>query len=443
MRAPSIFASRPPMSAIPQFCAIDFGTSNSAVAVPRNGEMVLVPLEEGATTMPTATFYLGEGPDLQNLPRLVGRAAVVAYVEGTEGRLMRSMKSVLGSALMAQHTDVGGGRSVSFAEVIASYLRHLKRCAEAHAGHALTAVVMGRPVFFVDDDPVRDAQAQASLEEAARAAGFEEVRFQFEPLAAAFDYESRIDTDQLVLVADIGGGTSDFSIVQVGPGRRDRVDRHGDVLGHHGIHIAGTDFDRRIELCSILSEFGFGAMGPSIGGQPAREVPSRVYHDLATWHLINSVYRPQRVQELRAMKINYGDLRHHTRLMRVVNDHLGHDLLGRAEMAKIASAAGDEACIDLRLVERGLSVTTSPAQAQRALDDDIGRIAAAALDTVRLAGLQTDQIDALYFTGGSTGLHQLTDRLAAAFPRAKALQGERLASVASGLGLDARRRFGR
>lgn len=443
MRAPSIFASRPPMSAIPQFCAIDFGTSNSAVAVPRNGEMVLVPLEEGATTMPTATFYLGEGPDLQNLPRLVGRAAVAAYVEGTEGRLMRSMKSVLGSALMAQHTDVGGGRSVSFAEVIASYLRHLKRCAEAHAGHALTAVVMGRPVFFVDDDPVRDAQAQASLEEAARAAGFEEVRFQFEPLAAAFDYESRIDTDQLVLVADIGGGTSDFSIVQVGPGRRDRVDRHGDVLGHHGIHIAGTDFDRRIELCSILSEFGFGAMGPSIGGQPAREVPSRVYHDLATWHLINSVYRPQRVQELRAMKINYGDLRHHTRLMRVVNDHLGHDLLGRAEMAKIASAAGDEACIDLRLVERGLSVTMSPAQAQRALDDDIGRIAAAALDTVRLAGLQTDQIDALYFTGGSTGLHQLTDRLAAAFPLAKALQGERLASVASGLGLDARRRFGR
>lgn len=429
------------MSATPRFCAIDFGTSNSAVAVPRDGEMVLVPLEDGATTMPTATFYLGEGPDLQNLPRLVGRAAVAAYVEGTEGRLMRSMKSVLGSALMAQHTDIGAGRSVSFADVIASYLRHLKRSAEAHAGHALTAVVMGRPVFFVDDDPVRDAQAQASLEEAARAAGFEEVQFQFEPLAAAFDYESRIDTDQRVLVADIGGGTSDFSIVQVGPGRRDRVDRRGDVLGHHGLHIAGTDFDRRIELGAILSEFGFGAMGPSIGGQPAREVPSRVYHDLATWHLINSVYRPQRVQELRAMKINYADLRHHTRLMKVVTDHLGHDLLGRAEMAKIASAAGDEARIDLRLVERGLSATLTPAQAQQALNDDIERIAGAARETVRLAGLQPDQIDALYFTGGSTGLHLLTDRLAAAFPQARALQGERLASVASGLGLDARRRY--
>lgn len=431
------------MSAHSPYCAIDFGTSNSAVAVPRDGAMVLVPLEEGATTMPTATFYLGEGPDLQNLPRLVGRAAIASYVEGTEGRLMRSMKSVLGSALMAQHTDIGGGRSVSFTDVITGYLRHLKRSAEAHAGHALTSVVVGRPVFFVDDDPVRDAQAQASLEEAARAAGFEEVQFQFEPLAAAFDYESRIDTDQRVLVADIGGGTSDFSIVQVGPTHRDRLDRQRDVLGHHGLHIAGTDFDRRIELASILSEFGFGAMGPSIGGQPAREVPSRVYHDLATWHLINSVYRPQRVQELRAMKINYADLRHHTRLMKVVNDHLGHDLIGRAERAKIASAAGDEALIDLRLVERGLSVTLTPAQARRALDNDIDRIAEAARETVRLAGLRADQIDALYFTGGSTGLHLLTDRLAAAFPQAKALQGERLASVASGLGLDARRRFGR
>ena len=430
------------MPATPRFCAIDFGTSNSAVAVPRGGEMALVPLEDGATTMPTATFYLAEGPDLQNLPRLVGRAAIASYVEGTEGRLMRSMKSVLGSALMAQHTDIGAGRSVSFAEVIAGYLRHLKRSAEAHAGHALTAVVMGRPVFFVDDDPVRDAQAQASLEEAARAAGFEEVQFQFEPLAAAFDYESRIDTDQRVLVADIGGGTSDFSIVQVGPGHRDRLDRQQDVLGHYGLHIAGTDFDRRIELASLLPALGFGAMGPSIGGQPAREVPSRVYHDLATWHLINSVYRPQRVQELRAMKINYADLRHHMRLMTVVNDHLGHDLLGRAEAAKIASATGQEAQMDLRLVERGLSLTLTPTQAQRALDDDIGRIADAARETVRLAGLRAEQIDALYFTGGSTGLHLLTDRLAAAFPQARALQGERLASVASGLGLDARRRFG-
>lgn len=142
------------------------------------------------------------------------------------------------------------------------------------------------------------------------------------------------------------------------------------------------------------------------------------------------------------MKVNYADLRHHARLMTVVREHLGHDLLGRAEAAKIASAQGESARIDLRLVEPGLSVLLEPAQAQRALDDDLDRITEAARETVRLAGLPPQRIDALYFTGGSTGLRPLTERLAAAFPGARAMQGERLASVATGLGLEARRRFG-
>ena len=286
-------------SPIPDFCAIDFGTSNSAIAVPdARGAMRLVPLEDGAVTMPTATFYLAEGPGLQDLPRLHGRAALAAYVEGSEGRLMRSMKSALGTGLMTQQTDIGAGRAIGFAEVISGYLRHLRRAAELHTGVAPRRAVIGRPVHFVDEDAQRDAQAQAALEQAAREAGFEEVAFQFEPLAAAFDHESRIEVEQRVLIADIGGGTSDFSIVRVGPQRRDRIDRADDVLAHHGLHVAGTDFDRRVELAAVMPALGFGALGPSIGGQPPREVPSRVYFDLATWHLINTVYRPARLQEL-------------------------------------------------------------------------------------------------------------------------------------------------
>ena len=180
-------------SPIPDFCAIDFGTSNSAIAVPdARGAMRLVPLEDGAVTMPTATFYLAEGPGLQDLPRLHGRAALAAYVEGSEGRLMRSMKSALGTGLMTQQTDIGAGRAIGFAEVISGYLRHLRRAAELHTGVAPRRAVIGRPVHFVDEDAQRDAQAQAALEQAAREAGFEEVAFQFEPLAAAFDHESRI-----------------------------------------------------------------------------------------------------------------------------------------------------------------------------------------------------------------------------------------------------------
>lgn len=427
------------------FCAIDFGTSNSAIAVPDAHAaegMALVPLEDGQTTMPTAVFYLAEGPDLLNLPKLFGRAAMAAYMEATEGRLMRSMKSVLGSSLMDQHTDIGAGRSVSFADVIGGYLLRLKRSAEAHAGHALHRVVLGRPVYFVDDDPARDAQAQDALEAAARAVGFTDIGFQFEPLAAALHYEATVDTEQHVLVCDIGGGTSDFSLVRVGPTQRQRLDRRSDVLAHHGIHIAGTDFDRRVELASILPAIGYGAYGPALDGNPPREVPSGIYFDLATWHLINSLYRPQRLAEARAMRVNFDDATLHARLLKVLTEHLGHDLLTRAERAKIAVAAGGECDIDLRLVERGLATRLDAVQAQAALHDDVARITAAAVETARRAGLAPGQIDALYFTGGSTGLKLLTDAMSAAFPTAQPVFGERLASVATGLGLYARRLFG-
>jgi len=428
------------------FCAIDFGTSNSAIAIPDangdSGAMRLVELEPGRLTMPTAVFYFAEGRhDADGPPRAFGRAALAAYVEGADGRLMRSMKSILGSALIDQTTDVGGGRGVKYFDMLAGYLKRLKRQAEASAGHAIDRVVLGRPVFFVDEEPARDAAAQASLEAAARAVGFTDIHFQFEPIAAAFDYERQAPREQRVLVADIGGGTSDFSVVRVGPERMARLDRREDILASHGVHIAGTDFDRHVELAAILPEFGYRSLGPAKPGQTPREVPSGVYFDLATWHLINTVYSPGRVAELRGMRSFYGDTRHHDRLMTVLEDRMGHELAGRAEDAKIAVAAGGEVSVDLGLIEPGLTVGFSAVGAQQALGRDIERIAEAGRETVALAGLGLDQIDALYFTGGSTGLLPLAERITADYPGARRIQGDAFASVASGLGLHAARLF--
>jgi hypothetical chaperone protein len=426
------------------YCAIDFGTSNSAVAVPDAGMgMRLVELESGHTTMPTAVFYFVEGPEHDGPPRAFGRAAVAAYVDGLDGRLMRSMKSILGSSLIEQTTDVGGGRGVRYLDIVAGYLRHLKRRAEAAVGRPVDRAVLGRPVFFVDDDAARDAQAQAALESAARAVGFADIHFQYEPIAAAFDYERGVAQEQTVLVADIGGGTSDFSLVRVGPARAQRLERKDDILAKNGVHIAGTDFDRRVELDAILPAFGYGAYGPSIGGAPPREVPSGVYFDLATWHLINTVYSPQRVAELRSMRGFYADSRQHDRLMTVVTERLGHELAARAEGGKIAVAEGGRTHIDLSHVERALAVELDEAQALQALEADLERIVAAARETVQQAGLVPDAVDALYFTGGSTGLRVLAQRIAAAFPHAQVVRGDRFASVATGLGVFARRWYGR
>lgn len=435
------------------YCAIDFGTSNSAIAIPvanaagtsssAASEMRLVELEPGHVTMPTAVFYLAEGSEHDGPPRAFGRAAVAAYVDGIDGRLMRSMKSVLGSTLIEQSTDVGNGRAVKYIDVVAGYLRHLKRAAQRamNDGASIDRVVLGRPVFFVDGDPQRDAQAQSALETAARAIGFREVEFQYEPIAAAFDYERQAPREQIVLVADIGGGTSDFSVVRVGPLAMRRLDRRADILANHGVHIAGTDFDRHIELTSILREFGYRAFGPNVQGGTPREVPSAVYFDLATWHLINTVYSPQRVAELRSMKSFYAEPKHHARLMTVLIERLGHELAARAEQAKIDVAEGADTRIDLSHVESGLSVPLSERTAVQAIEPDLQRIVEAARESVRAAGLRTGDIDALYFTGGSTGLRLLAQRIAHEFPDATAVRGDRFASVATGLGLHAQRRY--
>jgi hypothetical chaperone protein len=439
------------------FAAIDFGTSNSAIALPQPGGpggVQLVPLEDGQPTMPTAVFYRADGAEGE---RLYGRAALAAYVAGADGRLMRSMKSILGSDLLEQATDVGGGRSVRYRDVVAGYLLELRRRAQARLppGGALGRVVLGRPVYFVDDDPARDARAQAALEAAARAVGFDEVLFQYEPIAAALDYESRVTTEQRVLVADIGGGTSDFALVRVGPGRAARAtagtaagDRRDDILASHGVHKAGTDFDRHLELAAILPLLGYGARRPPRPGEDphhAPELPSGLYFDLATWHLINTVYAPQRVAEVRRMKAWYADARHHARLLTVLQERLGHTLAAAAETAKIEVAqladARRGAAIDLAPVEPGLVATLHPAQAAQAIEADLAAIAQAALETVRRAGVAPAAVDALYFTGGSTGLAPLVDRIAAAFPQAQRVRGERYASVAQGLGLHARAVF--
>jgi hypothetical chaperone protein len=435
------------------FVAVDFGTSNSAVALPDTRKSAsgpgvrLVALEGSERTMPTAVFYRADTPARQlEAERLYGRAAIAAYVEGIEGRLMRSMKSLLGSSLLDQRTDVGGGRAVRYRDVVTGYLRELKLRAEAEAGAPLTRVVLGRPVFFVDDEPARDAQAQGALEAAAQAVGFTEVQFQYEPIAAALDHEATLQAERLVLVADIGGGTSDFSLVRVGPSRRGRIDRRDDILASHGVHRAGTDFDRHVELAAILPLMGYRTRRAlrqgEVPGAPTAELPNGIYFDLATWHLINTVYAPARLAELRSMKSWYAEPRHHTRLLTVLEERLGHALAAAAEAAKIEVAQRGLAPVDLSLVEPGLATLLREADAAAALEGDVAAIVAAAVETARLAGVAPAAVQDLYFTGGSTGLAPLVDRIAAQFPAAVRVRGDRFASVAQGLGIHARTVFG-
>ena len=423
-------------------CAIEFGTSNSSVALlgapgddPAQEAFRLVALEGTHEAIPTAVFFSGEDGS-----RAFGRAAVQAHVEGVEGRLMRSIKSILGSDLIDRTTEVGPGFMVKYLDVVVAFLRHLRQRASQAAGTPVERAVIGRPVFFVDDDPERDALAERTLAAAARTAGFTEVAFQFEPIAAALDFERTVSRETLVLVADIGGGTSDFSVVRVGPKQRKRVDRSADVLASHGVHVAGTDFDREVNLAAIMPLLGLGSEGRSESGASIR-VPNAIYHALSTWHLINTVYLPNRLIELRQMASLYVDQRLHRRLMTVLECRLGHALAAMAEAAKIDVSMHGVARIDLSMVEDALAGSFDAVRQQAALSESIFRIAGAARQAIEQAGLSPSKIDALYFTGGSTALQSLAHAIGAVVPDAVQVDGDRFTSVVSGLAVDATRRF--
>ena len=237
---------------LPGTLGIDFGTSNSAVsfAAP-GGESRLIALEGTATSMPTAVFFNSEDRYTH-----FGRDAVAQYLSGTEGRLLRSLKSLLGSPLLLESTVVNH-QQVSFQQIVEIYLNELRERAAVMLGGAPRRVVMGRPVHFVDDDPVRDNMAQRSLHDAALAVGFDDVTFQLEPIAAALDHERRLTRENVVLVVDLGGGTSDFTVVRLGPQRMLQVDRSADVLATTGVHIGGTDFDQRLSLSQVMPKLGY------------------------------------------------------------------------------------------------------------------------------------------------------------------------------------------
>ena len=403
---------------------IDFGTSNSAMAWADAGcQARLIPLEGDAPALPTALFYNAEDHCTH-----FGRDAVAQYLAGTEGRLMRSLKSLLGSSLLQEKTVVNG-QSVSFQDIIAQFLAMLRERATQALGAAPRRVVLGRPVHFVDDDPARDAAAQQSLLQAALAVGFEEVSFQLEPIAAALDYERRLARESLVLVVDIGGGTSDFTVVRLGPERMGAADRSGDILATTGVHIGGTDFDHKLSLEHAMPLLGYRHLGPQ-----QREVPSRVFFDLSTWHLIHWLYQPRAISQAQSLRNNYSDLRLHQRLMTVLAQRHGHRIAYELEQAKIRCSQQDQGTrVDLSYVEPGLVATMETAGLRDHLAALLARTVACARDCVQRAGLGDGALDAIYLTGGSSALRPFQQALQAEFPGVPLVEGDLFGGVASGL----------
>ncbi|MGE8294199.1 MAG: Hsp70 family protein [Pseudomonas sp.] len=412
-------------------CGIDFGTSNSTVGWLRPGQDSLLPLEDGKITLPSVIFFNTE----ERRP-VYGRMALHEYLEGYEGRLMRSLKSLLGSKLLKSETTVLGS-ALPFKDLLGFFIGELKKRAEAQAGRAFEEVVLGRPVFFVDDDPAADQEAQNTLVAVAHKLGFKEVSFQYEPIAAAFDYESALAREELVLIVDIGGGTSDFSLVRLAPERHHLAERQGDILATGGVHIGGTDFDKQLSLAGVMPLFGYGSRMKSDAFMPTS------YHlNLATWHTINALYAQKTQLALQNMRYDIVDATGIDRLFGLIEQRAGHWLAMQVEESKIALSEQAARPIDLSRVEPGLVAELTRPLFENAIEPLLERIRASLTQLLADAGIAADQVDTLFFTGGSSGVPALRQSVAAMLPNARSVEGNTFGSIGSGLAIEAKKRYG-
>lgn len=412
-------------------CGIDFGTSNSTVGWHRPGVDSLIALEDGKITLPSVVFF-----NIEERRPVYGRLALHEYLEGYEGRLMRSLKSLLGSKLIKHDTSVLG-TALPFKDLLGMFIGELKKRAEANAGRDFDEVVLGRPVHFVDDDQAADQEAEDTLAEVAKKIGFKDVSFQYEPIAAAFDYESSIQGEELVLIVDIGGGTSDFSLVRLAPERHMLDDRHTDILATGGVHIGGTDFDKQLSLQGVMPLFGYGSRMKS-----GAFMPTSHHMNLATWHTINSVYSQKSQLALGSMRYDIEDTDGIDRLFKLIEQRAGHWLAMEVEATKIELTHNDSRLVDLKRVQPELSVELTRALFEAAIDSQLERVRASVSELLNKAGVGVAQVDTVFFTGGSSGIPALRQSVAAMLPNARHVEGNIFGSIGSGLAIEARKRYG-
>jgi len=389
---------------------IDFGTSNSSVGLFRDKHPYLLEFAGEGLTVPSAVFYPNESRDV-----IFGRQAVTNYTQGYEGRLLRSLKSVLGTSLMKEKTQIRN-RKVAFADIMQDFFGYLKTQLETERGASIDSVVLGRPVHFVDDDAQRDREAQDQLQQIAQQSGFRHIEFQYEPVAAALSYESTIAGEELAVIVDVGGGTADFSILRLSADRHAQADRQADVLGNMGVHIGGTDFDRLLSLQSVMPSLGFG----STVKHTDRTLPGSVYHELATWHRIPLLYNAQTINHIKQMRLDAVATDKLESLEYIVQHRLGSLSSGATSLVECQAILSDM---------------------EQAIASAIDALKACVSEGLAQAGVQGSEIVSVFYTGGSSGIPCLRSAFEEMLPSAKHISGDAFGSVGLGLAIDAGRRF--
>lgn len=426
---------------------IDFGTTNSSVALVTGAsrvELASFSFLGSETLSSRSVLYFEQVKSPSGMKRthgLSGSAAIEQYLDSEEkGRLVQSLKSHLSSRTLTG-TEIFG-RQHRLEELIARILSDLRKHAEKQFGASIRHAVVGRPVRFVGAETDEDDEfAMIRLREALQSAGFESVDFELEPVAAAYSYESTLDHDELILIGDFGGGTSDFSLLRVGPSERKRAQKR-NLLGNSGVGLAGDAFDARIVRKLVSPALGSNAEARSMNKLlPA--VPAWIYANLERWHYL-SFLRTNNVREiLKSARIRSLEPEKIEALIAIVDQDLGYQLHQSVQRAKFALSQHETA--EFRFHDGGLDLRIPIARRdfESWIADDLKMIEEAVDSLLRKSGMQARDIDRVFLTGGSSFVPAVRRIFSRRFGHERIRGGHEFTSVAHGLALCAQERAAR
>ncbi|MDW3648999.1 MAG: Hsp70 family protein [Bacteroidia bacterium] len=416
------------------YCGLDFGTSNTLCAID-HGEhgMKYISLDGGKSDIPSVAFY-----PIHDLHHPVyGRQALELYINGEEGRLLRSFKRLLGTKYFGSGTMLTSRFKLKFHDLFRDFIQHVKSQAEEGLDEELSHVVVGRPVRFSNLETAHKS-GESDLTKVAQAIGFKEVEFQYEPIAAAFAHESRLSKEQLAMVVDLGGGTSDFSIIRLGPERKDKTSREEDILANNGIALGGTDFDSVLSVGQVMGEFGY----KSKYGAKRLAVPNWPYNAASDWNRIAlELYLRKTFLAMKNVITEAEAPEKLHRFLKLIEEKRAHHLLKEVESAKIELSADAQSEIRIDFIEEGLKVSVERMQFESDLQEKISSLKSTAEEALRLAALEAKDIELIILTGGASAVPVVRQAFIELFPAAELSTDNLLGSVCEGLLYDARRKF--
>jgi hypothetical chaperone protein len=420
---------------------IDFGTTNSTVARATGQsqvELVAFPTLMGETFSFRSVLYLQQVKQTgkARIHAWTGPSAIEHYLAAeNKGRLIQSLKSYLSDRTLTGTAVFG--RHYTLQDLVSRILADLRRHAERQFHTPVGYAMVGRPVRFVGAETDEDETfALSRLRQAFAEAGFDRVEFELEPVAAAYAYESTLDHDELILIGDFGGGTSDFSLLHVGPGVRKRGRTPQDLLGNSGVGLAGDAFDARIVRKLVSPALGSESFARSLNKLlPA--APAWIYANLERWHYLSFLRTANVMEILKTARLRALEPEKIEALITLIDEDLGYHLHQAVQRVKFELSHAEVAGFHFRDGSMDISITVTRDAFESWIAEELRSIEHCVDSLLKTSGITRRQVDRVFLTGGSSLVPAVRRIFEARFGEQRIRTGNEFISVARGLALRA------